>query len=131
MGTLEKNFPLAWAHAHRDLKQQLGQLFPDDVLLQVPWAWLQEYPRLLGAIDLRLDKLGGQIGKDRTLSAELEAYSKQHETRAAGAPLWKQPEPLQQFFWMLQEYRVSLFAQQLGTKLSVSAKRLNKQWEQC
>ncbi len=131
MGTLEKNFPLAWAHAHRDLKQQLGQLFPDDVLLQVPWAWLQEYPRLLGAIDHRLDKLGGQIGKDRTLSAELEAYSKQHETRAAGAPLWKQPEPLQQFFWMLQEYRVSLFAQQLGTKLSVSAKRLNKQWEQC
>lgn len=131
MGKLEKNFPLAWAHAHRDIKQQLACLFPDDVLLQMPWEWLQEYPRLLAAIDHRLEKLGGQIGKDRTLSAELEAYSKQHETRAAGVPLWKQSEPLQQYFWMLQEYRVSLFAQQLGTKLSVSAKRLNKQWELC
>ncbi|MED5433092.1 MAG: DUF3418 domain-containing protein, partial [Pseudomonadota bacterium] len=131
MGKLEKNFPLAWAHAHRDLKQQMGNLFTDDFLLMVPWQWLQEYPRYLGGIGHRLDKLGGQIGKDRTLTAELEAFDKQYHTRAAGQPLWKQPAPLQHYFWMLQEYRVSLFAQQLGTKVPVSAKRLNKQWELC
>ncbi len=131
MGKLEKNFPLAWAHAHRDLKQQFSVLFCDDFLLQMPWEWLQEYPRYLGAIEHRLDKLGGQIGKDRTLTAELEAFDKQYATRASGAPLWQQPEPLQTFFWMLQEYRVSLFAQQLGTRVPVSSKRLNKQWQAC
>ena len=90
-----------------------------------------EYPRYLEAISHRLDKLGGQIGKDRTLTAELEAFDKQYATRAAGMPLWQQPTPLQEYFWMLQEYRVSLFAQQLGTRVPVSAKRLNKQWELC
>ena len=131
MAKLEKNFPLAWAHAHRDLKQQFSVLFCDDFLLQVPWEWLLEYPRYLTAIQHRLDKLGGQIGKDRTLTAELEAFAKQYATRASGLPLWQQPEPLQAYFWMLQEYRVSLFAQQLGTRVPVSAKRLNKQWEAC
>ena len=131
MGKLEKNFPLAWAHAHRDLKQQLAALFCDDFLQQMPWEWLMEYPRYLTGIDHRLDKLGGQIGKDRTLTAELDAFTRQYETRAAGRPLREQPEPLQLYFWMLQEYRVSLFAQQLGTRVPVSAKRLNKQWELC
>ena len=65
------------------------------------------------------------------MTAELEAYRKQYRTRAAGAPLWQQAPPLQHFFWMLQEYRVSVFAQQLGTQVPVSAKRLNKQWEEC
>lgn len=128
---LEKNFPLAWAHAHRDLKNQLTSLFADDFLQQVPWVWLKEYGRYLQAITHRLDKLGGQLGKDRTFTAELEAYNKQYVTRAAGAPMYQQPETLQQFFWMLEEYRVSIFAQQLGTKVPVSAKRLNKQWELC
>ena len=36
---------------------------------------------------------------------------------------------LEQFRWMVEEYRVSLFAQQLGTSLTVSAKRLEKQWK--
>ena len=131
MGKLEKNFPLAWAHAHRDLKDQFAELFGDAFLLEVPWESLQEYPRYLAGIAHRLDKLGGQIGKDRTVTAELEAYRKQYRTRAAGAPLWQQAPPLQHFFWMLQEYRVSVFAQQLGTQVPVSAKRLNKQWEEC
>ncbi|WP_202560316.1 ATP-dependent RNA helicase HrpA [Alcanivorax sp. DP30] len=131
MGKLEKNFPLAWAHTHRDLKEQLSVLFCEDFLLQVPWEWLQEYPRYLSAIEHRLDKIGGQIGKDRALTAELEAFARQYTTRASGLPLWQQPAPLQAYFWMLQEYRVSLFAQQLGTRVPVSAKRLNKQWELC
>ncbi|EKF73004.1 ATP-dependent helicase HrpA [Alcanivorax hongdengensis A-11-3] len=131
MGKLEKNFPLAWAHAHRDLKQQLSALFCENFLQDVPAEWLAEYPRFLQAVEHRLDKLGGQIGKDRTHTAELQAYHKQYQTRAAGRPLWQQSEPLQTFRWMLEEYRVSLFAQQLGTRLPVSAKRLNKQWELC
>ena len=128
---LDKDFPLAWAHAHRDLKVQLGELFHPGFLLDVPGEWLQRYPRYLEAIDQRLERLGGRIGQDRAAVAELEGFREQYQRRAGDRPLWQQPEPLVTFRFMLEEYRVSLFAQQLGTKVSVSPKRLRKQWELC
>ena len=131
MGRLEKNFPLAWAHAHRDLKTQLADLFGGDFPLAVEADWLSEYPRYLAAAEQRLDKLAGQIGRDRALVAELEDFQERYRRRAGDAPPWRQPPALRLFRWMIEEYRVSLFAQPLGTKLTVSAKRLNKQWEAC
>jgi ATP-dependent helicase HrpA len=131
MARLEKNFPLAWAHAHRDIKAQLAALFSEDFLLAVPDEWLAEYPRYLAALGQRLEKLAGQTGKDRAASAELEAYREQYQRRAGDTPIWRQPEPLRRFRWMLEEYRVSVFAQPLGTRMPVSAKRLNRQWEAC
>jgi ATP-dependent helicase HrpA len=128
---LDKDFPLAWAHAHRDLKTQLGELFYPGFLLEVPGDWLARYPVYLKAIDERLERMGGRIGQDRAAVAELEAFREQYRQRAGDRPLWQQPEPLVTFRWMLEEYRVSVFAQQLGTKVSVSPKRLRKQWEQC
>tara|TARA_A100001391_G_scaffold147541_2_gene104974 strand:- start:518 stop:4369 length:3852 start_codon:yes stop_codon:yes gene_type:complete len=131
MARLEKNFPLAWAHAHRDLKTQLADLFGDDFPLAPESEWLREYPRYLAAVTQRLEKLGGQIGRDRALVAELEDYRERFQRRAGDTPVWRQPEPLRLFRWMMEEYRVSLFAQPLGTRVTVSAKRLNKQWEAC
>ncbi|WP_111656854.1 ATP-dependent RNA helicase HrpA [Isoalcanivorax indicus] len=128
---LDKQFPLAWAHAHRDIKTQLSGLFYPGFLLEVPETWLAEYPRYVKALIHRLDRLGGQIGKDRAQVAELEALMAQLATRAGARPAWQWPEPLQQYRWMLEEYRVSLFAQQLGTRMPVSAKRLRQQWETC
>ncbi|MCK0536126.1 ATP-dependent RNA helicase HrpA [Alcanivorax quisquiliarum] len=128
---LDRQFPLAWAHAHRDIKRQLGELMFPGFPLQVPARWLAEYPRYFKALAHRLEKLGGQIGRDRALVAELEALWEQYQTRAGEQPLWQQPEPLQLYRWMLEEYRVSLFAQQLGTRMPVSAKRLRQQWELC
>ena len=63
--------------------------------------------------------------------AELEALWAQYQTRAGNTPLWRQPEPLLTYRFLLEEYRVSLFAQQLGTRMPVSAKRLRQQWEAC
>lgn len=131
MTRLEKGFPLAWAHAHRDLKTQLSALFETDFLLSVPAEWLSEYPRYLSAIEQRLDKMGGQLGRDRAQVAELEAFWEKFSRRAGETPHWRLPEPLALFRWMLEEYRVSLFAQPLGTRMPVSAKRLNRQWEAC
>ena len=128
---LDKHFPLAWAHAHRDIKTQLTGLFFPGFLLQVPMQWLAEYPRYVGALAHRLDRLGGQLGRDRTVVAELDAMQAQLSLRSGDKPLWQWPEPLAQYRWMLEEYRVSLFAQQLGTRLPVSAKRLRQQWEAC
>ncbi len=128
---LQKGFPLAWAHAHRDLKTQLAGLFDDAFPLTTESDWLAEYPRYLKAVEQRLEKLGGQLNRDRALVAELEAFTGQYQRRAGEAPAWRQPEPLRRFRWMIEEYRVSLFAQTLGTRVPVSAKRLNRQWQDC
>ena len=129
--TLNRNFPLAWAHAHRDIKAQLDALMGEGFLRQTPAPWLDELPRYLKGIRLRIDKLGGQIGKDRATVAELDALWQQYQARAAGRPLWQQPEPLVRYRFMLEEYRVSVFAQQLGTRMPVSDKRLREQWQLC
>ncbi|MEY1662119.1 ATP-dependent RNA helicase HrpA [Isoalcanivorax beigongshangi] len=131
MARLEKNFPLAWAHAHRDLKQQLAGLFPPTVLRDTPAQALAEYPRYLHAISLRLDKLGGQLNKDRAWAQELEGLWEQYQLRAGDRPLWQQSPALAEYRWLLEEYRVSLFAQQLGTRVPVSPKRLRQHWETC
>ena len=128
---LDKNFPLAWAHAHRDIKQQLQQLFFDQSLRQVDSEWLNEYPRYLSAIEHRLEKIGGQINKDRAAVAEINAHWDQYLSRAGKQPLWQQPVELRTYRWMIEEYRVSLFAQSVGTRMPVSAKRLNKLWQLC
>jgi len=129
--SLNRNFPLAWAHAHRDIKVQLDALMGEGFLRQTPGPWLDELPRYLKGIRLRIDKLGGQIGKDRATVAELDALWQQYQARAAGRPLWQQPEALVRYRFMLEEYRVSVFAQQLGTRMPVSDKRLREQWQLC
>jgi ATP-dependent helicase HrpA len=106
-------------------------LMGEGFLRQTPAPWLDEMPRYLKGIRLRIDKLGGQIGKDRANVAELDALRQQYQARAAGRPLWQQPEPLVRYRFMLEEYRVSVFAQQLGTKVPVSDKRLREQWQLC
>jgi ATP-dependent helicase HrpA len=128
---LDKNFPLAWAHAHADIKDQLAELFTVNWLYQVPGQWLSEYPRYLKAIAQRLDKIGGQISRDRAQALALQPLYLQLARRAGGKPIWQWPTPLLQYRYLLEEYRVSLFAQQLGTRFPVSEKRLRQQWELC
>ena len=128
---LDKNFPLAWAHAHSDIKTQLDALIFPGFLLAVPGPWLDHYGRYLEAIQRRLDKLPGQVNKDRAMAAEVQEFETQLRARAGDQPLWALPEPLLSFRFMIEEFRVSLFAQQLGTSMPVSAKRLRAQWERC
>ena len=115
-----------------DARSQLDQLTGPDFLTNTPWEWLRHYRRYFRAIELRLDKLsGGSLSRDRKnwelLEIHLDAYrqkASQHEQMSVYDP------ELVRFRWMLEEYRVSLFAQELGTSIPVSAKRLDRQWEQ-
>ena len=67
----------------------------------------------------------------RVWTGELTAAWEQYTARAAKhAQEGKRDPQLTLYRWMLEEYRVSLFAQQLGTKMAVSDKRLSKQWSQ-
>lgn len=117
-----------WLYAREDLRRQLQWLFGPLFLTETRWDWLVHYPRYLKAMLQRIDKLtGGQLEKDRKAYAELEPYLLR---LFEGNPTFKKKNPeWLEFRWMVEEYRVSLFAQQLGTSQQVSPKRLDRQWK--
>lgn len=110
-----------------DIKQQLADLMVPHYLVDTDYDWLPELPRYLAAIELRLEKYGRNLRQQCLWSeqlAELRArlLKKEQEYKARH----ERPADLIKLRWMLEEYRVSLFAQQLGTKESVSEKRLRQ-----
>ncbi len=121
----------AWPQAAEDVRQQLARLLQPGFLARTPWERLQHFPRYLKAAGLRLEKLRADPARDAQRMAELapleQAWRRQLASRAklggaAGAEL-------EQFGWLLEELRVSLFAQELKTPVPVSPKRLAKLWQ--
>ncbi|WP_181296959.1 ATP-dependent RNA helicase HrpA [Pseudomonas sp. Q2-TVG4-2] len=132
---LQKRFKgkidLAQAVALNDIKAQLANLVYPGFVRETPGEWLKEYPRYLKAIEQRFEKIGAQLQRDRVWSGELSGYWEQYQGRLKKHLQEGKRDPeLMSYRWMLEEYRVSLWAQQLGTKMAVSDKRLNKQWNQ-
>ena len=130
---LQKRFKgkidLTQAVALNDIKQQLSNLVYPGFVRDTPAQWLKELPRFLKAIELRLEKLGSQVQKDRVWSGELSNLWAQYQVRLAKhRQEGKRDAQLELYRWWLEEYRVSLFGQQLGTKVPISDKRLSKQW---
>ena len=123
---------LAIAIAAGDINRQLERLIYPDFLYEVPLQWLQQYPRYMRAIELRLEKVTTQIQKDKVWTAEIEALQLRWDQRLEkeGTTLVMANAALQHYRWMLEEYRVSLFAQSLKTCMPVSEKRLNKAWQE-
>jgi ATP-dependent helicase HrpA len=120
-----------WQYAVEDARGQLDRLAGPDFLTATPWEWLVHCPRYFRAIAARLDKLrSGGLARDRRAFEEdflprREAYLERvarHEQQGIFDP------ELVLYRWMLEEFRVSLFGQQLGTSIPVSAKRLDRQW---
>ena len=132
---LQKRFKgkidLAQAVALNDIKAQLGRLVYPGFVRETPAEWLREYPRYLKAIEQRFEKIGAQLQRDRVWAGELTGYWEQYQARLnKHLQEGKRDAELALYRWMLEEYRVSLWAQQLGTRMAVSDKRLNKQWSQ-
>ena len=122
--------------AAEDVKQQCERLLQAGFLARTPWQRLQHFPRYLKAAGLRLEKLRSvpekSAARDALCMAELspleQAWRRELATRAKlGGPVRAAAE-LEQFGWLLEELRVSLFAQELKTPVPVSAKRLAKLW---
>ncbi|MDP6651735.1 MAG: ATP-dependent RNA helicase HrpA [Gammaproteobacteria bacterium] len=112
-----------------DVRQQIEHLLPEHFLINTLFIWLQEMPRYFKAIQSRLEKLPHVGARDRSNSRELGEYWNRYQAIGSDLKLGKRAE-LQTLRWMIEEYRVSLFAQALGTRLPVSAKRLDKLIEQ-
>ena len=112
-----------------DVQAQLQRLVGKQFLSLTPWAALQHLPRYLKAVVLRLDKLRADPARDASRLAELRPLEQRWLRRTAelkGASHVRMDE----YRWLLEELRVSLFAQELRTPQPVSAKRLDKAWAQ-
>lgn len=112
-----------------DIRAQLQALLPAQFISQTPPAQIGHFPRYLQAIQRRLDKFRTDPARDAQLRAQLAPWLARWQREAAqyrGAL----PQRLQDLRWLIEELRVSLFAQELRTPMPVSFKRLEKVWAQ-
>ncbi|MCP3870233.1 MAG: ATP-dependent RNA helicase HrpA [Gammaproteobacteria bacterium] len=120
-----------WMASATDVKEQLDRLVFKGFLNRTPYPQLQCFPRYLQAIAVRLDKLGHAVARDRQLIQEMSGQYRQWQVwdercRTNG----KADERIDEMRWHLEELRVSLFAQELGTAYPVSLKRIGKRWKE-
>jgi ATP-dependent helicase HrpA len=108
-----------------DIAPQLGRLVGKRFLSQTPWAQLAHLPRYLKGVTLRLDKQRADPARDSARLAELRPLEQRFMRMLADRKGVVDPR-LEEFRWLLEELRVSLFAQELRTPQPVSVKRLEK-----
>ncbi|WP_295503741.1 ATP-dependent RNA helicase HrpA [Limnohabitans sp. Rim8] len=120
-----KNAPDATA----DCTQQLQRLMPKNFMAATPWPQLQHCARYLKAVTLRLDKYRADPTRDAQRLAELKPQEQRY-WRLVAERKGAQDARMLEFRWLLEELRVSFFAQELRTPQPVSIKRLEKAWGQ-
>ena len=124
---LEGKISPNWIESINDINEQLVHLFYEGFISDTPVQWLQHYPRYLKGIEKRLDKLQTHADRDRQASRQFH-------------PLWQhyikhqdyyyENDSLMNYRWLLEELRISLFAQELKTAHSVSIKKLENKWQE-
>ncbi|MCA9041903.1 MAG: DUF3418 domain-containing protein, partial [Planctomycetaceae bacterium] len=112
-----------------DIRSQLQLLIHPHMFTVTPWRWLCCYPRYLNGIQYRLEKaMTGNHQKDMIqLPQFLPLWDRCRKRLESGQGL--DDQEFVQYRWMIEELRISLFAQPLGTAQTVSIKRLEKQWK--
>ncbi|MGE4196311.1 MAG: DUF3418 domain-containing protein [Phycisphaerales bacterium] len=121
--------PEAWTHAAEDIRAQLSRLMRPWFLVDTPAPWLVHYPRYLSGIRLRWEKLQSHgTDRDARSLAQIEPLEREWEARRIrDAERGGGDAALSHVRWMLEELRVSLFAQELRTAVAVSVKRVSEQ----
>ncbi len=105
--------------AHAGLDRDLAVLLPPDFLRTTPYAQLPHFPRYLKGMKLRAERWRQNPAKDAERAAQLAPY-------VAAAGKLREREGGEAFRWLVEEFRVSLFAQELGTAEPVSAVKLDR-----
>jgi ATP-dependent helicase HrpA len=114
---------------YSDLRSQLDQLVHAGFVASVPQRWLESYPRYLRGMTLRLEKLRLDPGRDRQRLQRVAPHWRSLLEKLADANTRGALDPaLERYRWLLEEFRISVFAQELGTAVPVSEKRLAEQW---
>ena len=117
-----------FAGAYADMQQQLQTLISKRFLIDTPYAQLSHFPRYLKGLALRIDKLKADPLRDTRAMAEFQPLLQSYQRLLAQRREFSDPR-LVEFRWLLEELRISLFAQELRTPMPVSVKRLQKVWD--
>ena len=113
------------------LRQRLQTLLAAGFATRTPWAQWPRLPIYLKAMTLRLEKYSGNPARDAAREADIQELEQMWQEKTDSLVKQGQPvsDDLAAFRWMIEELRVSLFAQELKTPYPVSVKRLMKEWE--
>ncbi|HHS2013461.1 TPA: DUF3418 domain-containing protein [Neisseria meningitidis] len=113
------------------LRLRLQTLLAAGFATRTPWAQWPRLPIYLKAMTLRLEKYSGNPSRDAAREADIQELEQMWQEKTDGLVKQGQPvsDDLAAFRWMIEELRVSLFAQELKTPYPVSVKRLLKEWE--
>jgi ATP-dependent helicase HrpA len=114
----------------RDMREQLARLMPKNFVAATPAAWLGHLPRFIKGISVRLNKLmNAGLARDQQGLGQVQplerAYRERVEKHRREGVV---DEAMVQYRWMLEEFRISVFAQELKTSVPVSGKRLGELW---
>ncbi len=107
-----------------DMEAQLTALMPADFLIVIPNPWFSHLPRYLRALKRRLERLPGNAKRDIELMKSIAPFAQAIKQFTKKSPTHPELDKLR---WMIEEYRVSSFAQDLKTSIPVSDKRLTEQ----
>jgi ATP-dependent helicase HrpA len=130
-GQLQGTTSLTLLPALTDIKAQLSGLVYPGFVSATGWRRLPDLVRYLRAVERRLEKLPDSPNRDLSWMGQIEQVQKVYQDLLDGLPPGEQPgEALQQIRWMIEELRVSLFAQTLGTPYPVSEKRIYRAMDQ-
>jgi ATP-dependent helicase HrpA len=119
----------AAAGAVTDVNTQLAMLLPPDFIESTPHPWLGHLPRYLKAIARRLGRLPAEVRRDEELAARARPFVTALRALQARPSTDAVRSELQQLRWMIEEFRVSLYAQDLRAAMRVSEQRLTEQLE--
>jgi ATP-dependent helicase HrpA len=109
-----------------DVRDQLDWLLADPFMSITPWQWLKHYPRYLSAIAYRLDKARGALSRDNDATQSVRDLWGRWLEQLPEDQRNPENQAESEFRWMIEELRVSLFAQPLGTAVKVSLQRCEK-----
>ena len=119
--------PGAFADVVAEVNAQLTLLLPPDFIESTPRPWLDYLPRYFKAITRRLERLPPNVKRDAELAAKVKPFATALRAFMAEPAISGARPELEELRWMIEEFRVSLFAQGLKTMIRVSEKRLEEQ----
>ncbi len=105
-----------------DIEDQLSDLYLADFVYRMDYSHWQQYPRYLEALELRIERLEHNIESDIEGVYALDLHMERLVNRASDVNI-------SEYRWMVEEYRIQLFAQPMKTRMAVSPKRLDKAWD--
>ena len=119
-----------YTETKNDISSQVNELKAGGFLSETPWPWLEQYPRYFEAMSYRLEKLDStSTEKEHANTKEIAYHWERYQAETALHLNHGIVDPeLETYRWMIEELRVSLFAQPLGTMVKISPQRMEKQW---